>query len=552
MLTCTDIYRKTKPSGTDAAGNIKEERFMRINTNLTAMNTYGQYTKNNNKIASAVAKLSSGYAINAAADNAAGLAISEKMRAQIRGLQKASANAQDAISLIQTAEGALEESTQILQRMRELAVQSASDSNETIDRKALQDEFAQLQKELNDIAKNTTFNKKNLLDGSLATSKQSVGSGTTLSGSSMSVTAGNASAGIYKFNVSVVTTQNAVTASAADKLTFNTSSINTTYFNASAATFSALSNATSSLLNGNYTLSVGEIDKEANTFTLVATGDNGQVFTSAAIDMNADFSSDATVTINFGTDAFTIEMDLQSAYANNYDVSGSGTEIGDQTLENIANAFTGTAFTVSGGKDAKEAVTELQASLTGASNVTLKAGDDSVTFDNGITVKFEKLTSSDVDTKATNYQAIFGSSESTIHITSTANAGLTFQVGANEGDELTINIDRMDSEFLGINGATVIDRESAAAAVTVVDKAINQVSSQRAYLGAIQNRLDHKIANLETSTENLTSAESQIRDVDMAKEMTNFTNANILQQAATAMLAQANSLPQNVLSLIGG
>ncbi len=547
MLTCTDINRKIKPSGTDAAGNIKEESFMRINTNLTAMNTYGQYTKNNNKIASAVAKLSSGYAINAAADNAAGLAISEKMRAQIRGLQKASANAQDAISLIQTAEGALEESTQILQRMRELAVQSASDSNETIDRKALQDEFAQLQKELNDIAKNTTFNKKNLLDGSLATSKQSVGSGTTLLGSSMSVSAGNAQAGIYKFNVSVVTTQNAVSAAAATDLTFNTSSINTTYFNASAATFSALSGTQSSLLNGNYTLSVGEIDKEGNTFTLIATGDNGQVFTSQAIDMDADYTSGA-VTINFGSDAFTLTMELQAAYCGNY----STTEIGDQTLENIANAFTGTAFTVSGGKDQKDAVTELQASLTGASNVTLKAGDDSVTFDNGITVKFEKLTASDVDTQATNYQAIFGNGESTIHITSTANAGLTFQVGANESDELTINIDRMDSEFLGINGATVIDRESAAAAVTVVDEAINQVSSQRAYLGAIQNRLDHKIANLETSTENLTSAESQIRDVDMAKEMTNFTNANILQQAATAMLAQANSLPQNVLSLIGG
>jgi flagellin len=125
---------------------------MRINTNLTALNTFTQYTKNNNKIASTVEKLSSGYAINSAADNAAGLAISEKMRAQIRGLDKASANAQDAISLVQTAEGALGSSTEILQRMRELAVQSSSDTNENIDRNALQDEFAQLQQELNDIA----------------------------------------------------------------------------------------------------------------------------------------------------------------------------------------------------------------------------------------------------------------------------------------------------------------------------------------------------------------------------------------------------------------
>ena len=130
------------------------------------------------------------------------------------------------------------------------------------------------------------------------------------------------------------------------------------------------------------------------------------------------------------------------------------------------------------------------------------------------------------------------------------NAGLTFQVGANEGDNMTINIEKMDSENLGVNSAKVNTRDAAASALTTVDKAINSVSAQRATLGAIQNRLDYKITNLNTSSQNLTSAESQIRDVDMAKEMTEFTNANILQQAATAMLAQANSLPQNVLSLI--
>ncbi|NMA24101.1 MAG: flagellin, partial [Clostridiales bacterium] len=144
------------------------------------------------------------------------------------------------------------------------------------------------------------------------------------------------------------------------------------------------------------------------------------------------------------------------------------------------------------------------------------------------------------------------STASNFSVESTKNAGLTFQVGANEGDSMVIHIDKMDANYLGVESASVATRSAASAAIRVVDKAINQVSSQRAYLGAIQNRLDHKIANLTTSAENLTSAESLIRDVDMAKEMTNFTNANILQQAATAMLAQANALPQNVLSLIGG
>ncbi|MBR4953401.1 MAG: flagellin, partial [Oscillospiraceae bacterium] len=141
--------------------------------------------------------------------------------------------------------------------------------------------------------------------------------------------------------------------------------------------------------------------------------------------------------------------------------------------------------------------------------------------------------------------------KSTFEVKVAEGDGLTFQIGANQGDELVINVDRMDAEYLGVASADVLTREHATDALTAVDKALNEVASQRAYLGAMQNRLDHKIANLDTSAENLTAAEGQIRDVDMAKQMTEFTNANILSQAATAMLAQANSLPQNVLSLIG-
>jgi flagellin len=158
-----------------------------------------------------------------------------------------------------------------------------------------------------------------------------------------------------------------------------------------------------------------------------------------------------------------------------------------------------------------------------------------------------------------NYAKIFSASTtdlsastaSSFSVEATKNAGLTFQVGANEGDSMVINVEKMDANYLGVASASVATRTSAAQAIKSVDKAINQVSQQRANLGAVQNRLEYKISNLNTSGENLTSAESQIRDVDMAKEMTNFTNANILNQAATAMLAQANSLPQTVLSLIG-
>jgi flagellin len=159
-----------------------------------------------------------------------------------------------------------------------------------------------------------------------------------------------------------------------------------------------------------------------------------------------------------------------------------------------------------------------------------------------------------------NYSKVFGDGtttdltnkgDSSFTVSASANEGITFQVGANEGDMMSINIEKMDAQTLGVTSAKVDTQAAASAAIKSVDSAINAVSAQRATLGAIQNRLQYKIDNLGTSSTNLTSAESQIRDVDMAKQMTEFTNANILSQAATAMLAQANSLPQSVLSLIG-
>lgn len=273
---------------------------MRINNNLMAMNTHRQYAVNNNSVSKATERLSSGLKINRAGDDAAGLAISEKMRAQIRGLNMASKNSEDAISLVQTAEGALTETHAILQRMNELAVQAASDTNDDetangVDRAALQAEFAALIEEIDDIAELTTFNKKNLLDG------------------------------------------------------------------------------------------------------------------------------------NF-------------------------------------------------------------------------AGD--------------------------------------------------IQTGANENETLEITIGDMSAEGLAVDTLNIGTKAGASAAITAVQTAVNTVSTQRASLGAIQNRLEHKINNLNTSAENLQAAESRIRDIDMAKEMTNFTTQNILVQAATAMLAQANAAPQNVLSLL--
>lgn len=645
---------------------------MRINTNLTAMNTFTQYTKNNNKIASSVEKLSSGYAINSAADNAAGLAISEKMRAQIRGLDQASSNSQDAISLVQTAEGNLSESTEILQRMRELAVQSSSDTNnDEIDREALQDEFQQLQAELDDIAKNATFNKKNLLDGSL--SERSVNlSNVSLAQSGLSIQLGNATTGNYGFSVGVQQESAAIEGS---ESTFTATSTSSSF------TAGTVSNqlGESSLANGNYTIKAS-YDEANKQMTFKATGDNGQTFTATlnASDLKAAYGTGGTktATLNFSngsTSAFSFSLSTASTY----DTTNSTTM--STLASDISQAVT---LSATGGVDAQSAAYGVYANLTGAESVKLEVGMDSVTFSNGVKVNFGELTTSSVSTANTatvsgsgtgiakvantssgidvtysnlkvpdnfalsdgdltisvdgtaglkttvgtttynaaisaedlaalsfvsteandatktisaefvaadgtsftmditsqfdldtghdisaslaslagtatvadaghTFDATFGTTASTFGVVSKAGEGLTFQVGANEGDSMTIYIDEMNANYLGVSSASVGTQSAAATAIDYVDSAINQVSSQRAYLGAVQNRLDHKIANLNTSSENLTSAESQIRDVDMAKEMTNFTNANILQQAATAMLAQANSLPQNVLSLLG-
>lgn len=666
---------------------------MRINTNLTALNTFNSYTAANNKIANSVSKLSSGYAINSASDNAAGLAISEKMRAQIRGLDKAASNSQDAISLVQTAEGALASSGEILQRMREIAVQASSDTNEDeIDRQALQAEFSQLQAELDEIAQDSTFNNQNLLDGSLSTKKLSSGSGTSLSGSGMNVSFGNANAGKYSFGVQVVTTQAAQAAAAPDAAhsSFATSTLSSSFSGASVSIGAAAKE--SSLLNGNYSLSAS-YDSASEKITVTATGDNGQTFTKELTDDDIPaLATNSTLNIDFGSDSFKISLTAADTLVATTDASTS-------EMSALADSIGGT-FTIGGGKDAVEEQKSVMASLTGASNVELTAGMSSISFDNGVTVSFQKLTAADLDTTVTysnsvkptaialadttavsnlsataagsvgsgstsaavsntyklssslntstgvitvtatgteygdtftatyntsatgalgggtdpkavslnfgtnaftveysiaanqtvtaanlasgidgtvtvtqgtdnvsdalyNFEDVFGKSSanasgidtgvsvSSIEVKSSSNDGLTIQVGANTGDELSINIDRADAEYLGVKGLDVSSQGSASKAINTVNKAISQVSSQRAYLGAIKNRLDYKIENLETSSQNLTSAESSIRDVDMAKEMTSFTNANILSQAATAMLAQANALPQNVLSLLG-
>jgi flagellin len=392
---------------------------MVINHNIASLNTYRQLEVNSNHTQRNIAKLSSGLRINNASDDAAGLSISEKMRAQIRGLDQASRNAQDGISMVQTAEGALNETQSILQRMRELSVQGSSDTNDTGSRSAIQAEMNQLTNEVNRIGNTTDFNTQKLLNGD----------------------------------------KDSTTAAVAGVTTF--------------------------------TDGAGAVTIDGQTIAAAVFTASGAAGVQAAISGNATLAA-------------------------KYTSSVSGSII---TLTQKAGKESATAAAVAG---------------AGATAVTVATAG------------------------------------------SVAGAGVQLQIGANQNQSLTIDIGDMRAKMLGISasvsgtagftsGKAVTDgtnntktefaldvssATNAAKAITTIQSAIDKVSSERSKLGAYGNRLDHTINNLGTSSENLTAAESRIRDVDMAKEMTDFTKNNILSQAAQAMLAQANQQPQGVLQLL--
>lgn len=420
---------------------------MRINHNISAMNTYRQLVGNNTAVAKSLEKLSSGLRINRAGDDAAGLAISEKMRGQIRGLDMASKNAQDGISLIQTAEGALNETHSILQRMRELAVQASSDTNTAQDRLNLQDEMDQLTKEIDRIRNTTQFNTKNLLDGSM--------------GSAVNTAVANE-------NTSNVLKDGGLAATAGSLLTDLTDS------------------------NGN-NLGIQVGDTIEVSYVI-----NGTTVTNTFV--NDDGSSGSLTVADLGT------TDGSTADAN---------------------------FTLTANGDGSLKITAAATGFAGAIN--------------GITITV-KDSSGNVRTAATNQLSSFYETKAAADVRTDGSA--TFQIGANTGQNIQLSIEDMGTSALGVKDLKISTQTQANVAIKVIDAAIQKVSSERSKLGAVQNRLEHTINNLGTASENLSAAESRIRDVDMAKEMMEFTKNNILTQAAQAMLAQSNALPQGVLQLL--
>lgn len=541
---------------------------MRIQNNIMALNTYRQYNATNSKVASSAEKLSSGYRINRAGDDAAGLAISEKMRAQIRGLNMASKNSLDAVSLVQTAEGALQETHNILQRMRELAVQSASDSNESkIDRKALDDEFQALKEEINDISSKTRFNDQNLIDGtfqkntshlvapgSTATNK-TIAAGYGKAISAINVTA--ADAGTYgisatqKAAVAASVSKGAAAAVGADTDMKGgwASTSNVIFSTVKAAAFKGVNTAAH---NGNtYTISIADGSSVNSANFLLKDSAGNIVASSKNIDVSTWKGDDSGVgtTTNYTVDFAGVGS--ISFGINN--VASGGTTLAVKDISELSSFVNGSTMTINAvGADTVSTAAEaahVELSMNGETVKVFK-GDTYANFrESGIVINFAKaLSDADVAAFNTNFLAATGSQIVVGHEDGNA---LIVQAGANQGDELGISIDSMSCSRLGVQYSDITTQKTAADSITDVNNAINKVSTQRAALGALQNRLNHKIANLDNSAENLTAAESRIRDIDMAKEMTNFTKENIKVQAGIAMLAQANSQPQNVLQLLG-
>lgn len=517
---------------------------MRINHNIASLNTYRQLSMNSANGSKSLEKLSSGLRINKAGDDAAGLAISEKMRGQIRGLDQASRNAQDGISMIQTAEGALNETHSILQRMRELAVQSANDTNVDVDRSEIQKEIDELAKEVTRIANSTEFNTQKLINGA----KTDTGSG------SMKFHVGANAAQDITLSINAVDAK--TLGISRDKTTAATGTADGT--DITAATFAGDMGA--GIVDGaelTFAYDAGDTATNASWASAAVAANTAGSITFNGITVNLTVAGASGPTVGVGTVAVGIAAGGTSTNSSDAIVAA----LDEYKLSGSTDVLDGFTFTSNGG------VVEIAADAAGAQYNTLSIGGTlagAATRTDGANATSDTLT---ITSSEGNVQKInVVGTEDTLTVSNGSFAGMTLtfdtDIATNAGGDVTISAQTtaataavftngaLTTEAVTEAGIDVSTQANASNAISTIQNAIETVSAERSKLGAYQNRLEHTIANLGTSSENLTAAESRVRDVDMAKEMMEFTKNNILTQAAQAMLAQANQQPQGVLQLL--
>ena len=471
-----------------------------INTNAMSLNAQRNLNRSSNALGRSFQRLSSGLRINSAKDDAAGLAIASRFTAQIRGLNQAVRNSNDGISLAQTAEGALQETLNIVQRVRELAVQAANDTNTASDRESLQAEVDQLLAEVDRIGSNTTFNSQKVLDGSFLGARFHVGANAR---ESITVTVSDARAAALGRQARVTGTEAGTRAIAADDVVINSVSIRATVaaddtVSTSQATTSAIAKAAA--IN------------DSRDFT------NVQAIVGASVDSaNGGITGGALDSTN-------------NIVINGVTITGITVQAddADDTLVNAINA--------------EAEVTGVVASLDEDQDVVLTAADG-----RNITVELNgtggTITGLDADTTR---GTVTLQSEDQVSVTVTANGSTAIGFGAGAGTViLGVNSDA------ALNTIDITSRETANTAIEIADVAIGHVSSMRADLGALQNRLDSTISNLSATSENLSAARSRIQDADFAIETASLTRNQIIQQASVSVLSQANQQPQIALSLLG-
>ena len=475
-----------------SARQFKEEYIMVVQHNLTAMNSNRMLGLTTASQAKSTEKLSSGYKINRAADDAAGLSISEKMRKQIRGLTQASSNAQDGISSVQTAEGALNEVQDMLQRMNELAVKSANGTNSEDDRSYIQNEIDQLTTEIDRVAETTKFNETYLLKGDKNAEAKNIYSYGNFTNTAATVTNPD-TAGAKTSAKMTVTITAPTTAKQADLQNEVLKALKDTGATATAA--KTETKVTFTLAGYTVDAADGTIkDKDGNSSGVKIT--NAETITA---DPDKDRSDNFKIT--------SIDKAAVSGPAQYYDKDGN--KIAANALSNYVTGDDGNISQIAGKK-------------------LYDAAGNEVALD-AAAIKSEN-------------DALVGALTLTLHV----------GADATSNNQISVSLDTMSAKGLGVAGLKVdgSDDTNALNAIDTIKEAIQKVSTQRSALGAVQNRLEHTINNLDNVVENTTSAESQIRDTDMATEMVKYSNNNILAQAGQAMLAQSNQSNQGVLSLL--
>jgi len=522
---------------------------MRINHNISAMNAQRQLSVNQSGNSKALQKLSSGLRINTAADDAAGLAISERMRAQIRGLNQAQSNAQDGISLIQTAEGALQETTELVQRMRELAVQATSDIMTSTDREAIETEMNQLKAEINRSANTIAYNGKKLFTGEMAANETKLENVTvataTASATNAKVTIDETmvdKAGTYNLTLAADGTNATLTISdgAGFTKTVEVASTETDVANVAMAGFANveieelgmtldLSGVTAAADLGSITIGTEEVERQTIDPAYDVKTENLPANVKMTIGDNASVVGELKIGRAISEDGKNYVLTISD---------GIDTYYSDKSLGEIANAGKPTAAEQAAAyaKQLNE-VANTDGTETGIVRfeelditIDFSAAADDVTADSMNDIKFS---------------AWKNPSASRIH------------VGANADDEgIDLTIADMTTGPKGLDmtdtSISVTTATNARNTLTKLDEVLTKINTERANLGAMQNRIESTVNNLALSSENLTSAESRIRDVDMAAQMVEYSKYNILNQAAMSMLAQANSQPNMVMNLLQG